>query len=88
MYLVTVSKNCSIREAAQIKLLSLKDSFSVESFFSLRIKIIRHIDLRYHHIQYSGMMIFIESIKDVCMALSKALLGDLIMLRCLIMGSQ
>lgn len=52
VYFVTVSKNCTIREADQIKLLSLKDSFSVESFFSLRIEILKHIGLRYHHIQY------------------------------------
>lgn len=51
MHLVAVSKNCTVREAAQVKLLSLKDSFSVESFFSLRIEIIRHIGLR-HRIQY------------------------------------
>lgn len=52
MYFITVSKNCTIREGAQIKLLSLKDCFSVESFFSLGIEIIRHIGLRYHRIQY------------------------------------
>lgn len=52
MYFITLSKNCTVRDAAERKLLSLMECFSVESFFSLRKEIVSHIALRFHQIQY------------------------------------